>query len=634
MEYKEYNEKDLQSFEYETTIQSDGKIIGVCELGKATIQMINDSNNYSTFKESWIKTPHGSFYIYDVSPVQEKVNIKLECYDIKYKLDTLYNKEKHIFPLTLKKWRNSIFDDCGVEYDDSDFPNSDLILNEQPSIEEGSTNRDIIKMISEAGCSTIITDNNDKFYFDWFDDTTEPYKIIDWLELTTENENSKAINTVVLGRGNTEDNVYYPESKSEFPVEFRIDNNYILDPQEVDSDEDKRYDVILDIYDRVDGFSYLTFNIRTQSVDKKLSIKLGQRIKYQDIWENELIAYVMTKKITWLGGDLSKDDNYEIILSAEEIKETSTNLDYSSNIKNSLLEVTRKTDKNSGQIEDLVKKTDEYGEDFTKIYQDVLNIINSVQNTGGSNLIKNSVMFAYNNDNEPDDWNLEGDGVLSIQSSPEANSAGSLSGHTFTLNNKLVKQKIEVKANINENDLTYYTFSTKIKKNAVGSCYVKIYNSMEEYIIRLDEGEESYYGDYEIKKLLPKENYYIIEFYGSDDSNATFTDNMFAVGEYKSQWQQASGEIMNTQVNININGVLVKSSVYQGDYTVMSPLEFAGYSKINGVITKVFSLNKDITLVKKLEAEDEIKMPPIKIVPITSGKLQGWAFVPSIGGKN
>jgi hypothetical protein len=85
---------------------------------------------------------------------------------------------------------------------------------------------------------------------------------------------------------------------------------------------------------------------------------------------------------------------------------------------------------------------------------------------------------------------------------------------------------------------------------------------------------------------------------------------------------------MNTQVNINVDGVLVKSSIYEGDYTVMSPLEFAGYSNINGTITKVFTINKDTTKVTKLEAEKEIKMPPIKIVPVTEGEIQGWAFVP------
>ena len=129
--------------------------------------------------------------------------------------------------------------------------------------------------------------------------------------------------------------------------------------------------------------------------------------------------------------------------------------------------------------------------------------------------------------------------------------------------------------------------------------------------------------------FLSDERYYIIEFYGSTDSNVIFTDNMLAIGEQKSQWTQANGEVMNTQVNINLDGITVKSSVYLGDYTVISPLEFAGYSIINGSPTRVFSLNKDVTEVKKLLASDEITMPPIKIVPITEGDLLGWAFVPS-----
>lgn len=277
---------------------------------------------------------------------------------------------------------------------------------------------------------------------------------------------------------------------------------------------------------------------------------------------------------------------------------------------------------------------DTVDKNYTELNQTIDEFKYSVQNAGGSNLIKNSVMFAYDENNNPISWETELDGNLLINSSAEALTSGSLSGHVFTLNNKIVRQKIEVKISSDDQEPTYYTFSTKIKKDVTGNCYVKIYNSNEEYLIKLLEGQDSFYSDYEIKGLLPKDTYYIIEFYGSDDSNATFTDNMFSVGEYRSQWSQANGEIMNTQVNINENGVLVKSSIYQGDYTVMSPLEFAGYSKINGVITKVFSLNKDTTLVKKMESEDEIKMIPIKIVPITSGDLQGWAFVPSTGGAN
>lgn len=360
MNYKNYDEKNIQTFEYETTMISDGHIIGTCELGKATIQLINDSNEYSTFKDSWIKTVHGSFYIYDVSPVQEKVNIKLECYDIKYKLDTPYNSSKHKFPCTLKNWRNSIFIDCGVEYDNSDFPNSDLVLENEPYIENNASNRTVIKMIAEAGASAVVTDENDKFYFSWFEDTV--HKVDDWIELTTEKEGSKPINTVVLGRGDVEDNVYYPINKPTDPIEFRIDNNYILDPQDTSSSDDLRYDTRVPIYQQINGFSYLVFSMRSQSISNKLSIKLGHKVQYIDIWGNELIAYVMTKKINWLGGDLSDDDNYEITLSAERISESSTDLSYAGSIKDDVTRVERKADKNAKKIEDLVSEVNQYDE--------------------------------------------------------------------------------------------------------------------------------------------------------------------------------------------------------------------------------------------------------------------------------
>mgnify|MGYP001519272716 FL=1 len=159
--------------------------------------MINESNEYSSFKGKWISTPKGSFYIYNVEPVQEKVNIKLECYDVKYKLDTLYVSSKHSFPCTLKEWRNSIFDECELIYDNSDFPNSDLVLQTEPYVESGASNRQVISMIAQAGASFVITDENDKFYFNWFTNTV--HEITDWTELTTEKETSKAINCVVLG---------------------------------------------------------------------------------------------------------------------------------------------------------------------------------------------------------------------------------------------------------------------------------------------------------------------------------------------------------------------------------------------------------------------------------------------------
>ncbi len=368
--------KYIQTFEYETSMISDGNILGTCELGTATIQMINDSNTYSSLKGQWIKTIHGSFYVYDVKPVQEKVNIELSCYDIKYKLDTPYDSSKHTFPCTLKAWRNSIFTECGVDYDDSDFPNSDLNLTEEPYVGDNPSNRQVISLIAQAGASAVITDKNDKFYFKWFKNTNN--NITDWLELTTEKEATSPINVIVLGRGDVEDNVYYPETLPENKKELRIDNNYILDPQ-IAGETDRRYTVRKPIYNQINGFSFIPFSIRTQNVKNKLSIDLGDKVSYTDIWGNNLSSYVMTKKITYLGGDPSDDDNYEITLSAEEINETSTEYSYGSSIEQRLSKVEITTDKQNKKISALVEETNTKITDIEKSvpkYQTELDIYN------------------------------------------------------------------------------------------------------------------------------------------------------------------------------------------------------------------------------------------------------------------
>ena len=250
-----------------------------------------------------------------------------------------------------------------------------------------------------------------------------------------------------------------------------------------------------------------------------------------------------------------------------------------------------------------------------------------VQHSGGANLILNSVGFAGFQS-----WEYEG--AVAHISNAELTLNGSQSGGAFVFNGGKIIQKITVKADtedIPQPQKTYYTFSTIIKKGLQGTCYFKVYNDVENYIIELGENEESNYQEYQLKGLLPKQSFYYVEIYGSENSNATFTDNMCNIGVIKTPYQQAYGEILNTQVNITTNGVIVKSNVYDGSYTVMSPLEFSGYAKVNNEITRVFSLNGDTTEVEKLKAKTQISMNPIKIVSLQSGENEGWAFVPSGG---
>lgn len=564
---------------------------------------------------------YGSFLVTETTTVKDTGVTSIVGYDKMINSMKEYSKLTTDYPINLYDYTKKLCLACGLELANDTFTNAGWEIKQElwENI-NGITYRDILVQIAQATASTCIITNEDKVYFKYITDTKEQLTYDNMKKLKLEPKYGE-INSVVLSRTPQEDNIYMRDEESiqiNGLTEYKIENNEIIDKD--------RDSAMTPIYNILHGIGYYPFETTTEG--------LG----WYEIADNFNIVNDIGDKFntTLFNFSIQIDGGIKETLKTVADTKTQTQYQYATTIAKRVKNTEIIVNKQEQYIEQLV--TDMYEEDgvlhenFTKIYQDIDEIINSVQNSGGSNLIKNSVMFAYDEKNNPNNWEVEGDGTLNISSSAEALNSGGLSGHTFTLLDKTVRQTVNVKVDSDDipaEQKVYYTFSTKIKKDVTGMCYVKLYNANEEHIIQLNEGDSSFYGDYEIKALLPKDTYYIVEFYGSSDSNATFTDNMLAVGEYKTQWTQANGEIMNTQVNINLDGVLVKSSVYLGDYTIMSPLEFAGYSNINGNITKVFSLNKDTTLVKKLEAEDEVKMVPIKIVPITNGDLQGWAFVPS-----
>lgn len=556
---------------------------------------------------------YGSFLVTEITTVKDTGVTTIVGYDKMVSSMREYTKLDVEYPIDLYNYSKKLCEACGLELANTSFTthNDWEITQELWENINGITYRDILVQIAQATGTTCIISNDDKVYFKSLTETGEQLTYDNMKKLKLEPMYGE-INSVILARTPQEDNIFMRDEDSirnNGLTEYKIENNEI-----VDKDRDN---AMTPIYEALRGISYYPFETTTEGLGwYEIADSITIVNDTGDLFKTSLFNYTIT-----VDGAIK-----EILKTVADTK-TQTQYQYATTIakrvKNTEIVVDKQGQKISELVTDMYEEDGIINENFTRVDQDIRNIINSVQNSGGNNIIKNSVMFAYDSDNNPKDWTVEGNGTLIIDSNVESLGAGGLSGHSFTLVNKKATQRVSVSTD------NYYTFSTKIKKDTTGSCYVKLYNSNEEHIIEIPIGENVFYKDYELKELKPKDNYYIVEFYGSADSNATFTDNMLAVGSYKSQWTQANGEVMNTQVNINLEGVLVKSSVYLGDYTVMSPLEFAGYSNINGAITKVFSLNKDTTLVKKLEAEDEVKMVPIKIVPITTGDLQGWAFVPS-----
>ena len=565
---------------------------------------------------------YGSFQITQATYTKDTGVTKATGYDLMLNAMKEYSVLNVTYPINLYDYTKELCTACGLELGNTSF----VVNGTWPIKEElwenidGITYRDIFVQIAQATASTCIIAADDKIYFKPVNTTNENLTYNNLKTFKVE-EKYGPINSVILSRTPQEDNIYMSDDESiniNGLTEFKIENNEILDKD--------RDNALTPIFNALHGLTYYPVEVSTEGLGW---FEIADSFNIVNSSEGTFNTILFNFSLT-IDGGISET------LKSTALTKTQTQYQYATTIAKRVKNTEIIVNKQEQYIENLV--TDMYEEDgivqenFTKVYQDINNIVSSVQNTGGNNLLLNSVMFAYDNDNIPSNWDVSGNGQLIISSSSEALSNGGVSGHVFTLLDKKVSQKINVTPDSDDiptDEKIYYTFSTKIKKDATGTCYVKIYNSNEEHIIELNEGENSFYGDYQLQALLPKDNYYIIEFYGSEDSNATFTDNMFALGTYKSTWTQANGEIMNTQVNINIDGVLVKSSVYAGDYTIMSPLEFAGYSNLNGTITKVFTVNKDTTEVNKLKSKYEIKMYPIKIVPIIEGDIQGWAFVPT-----
>jgi hypothetical protein len=562
---------------------------------------------------------YGSFLVSEQTVTKDTGVTEIVAYDKMINAMEPYNAElfKDLYTIDLYAYTEELCKACGLELYNDSFPvNGDwLIEGDLWENINGITYRDIFVQIAQATATTCII-HDDQVYFKPITATLERLTYDNMLKLKLEPLYGE-INSVVLSRAPQEDNVYYRDEESvalHGLTEFRIENNEILDKD--------RESAIEPIFDELLGVSFYPFETTTEGLGW---YEIGDHFTIENDTGGAFPTTLFNYSITIDGGIK------ETLKTTVESK-AQTQYQYAKSLAKRVKNAEIIVNKQEQYIKSVVSdKVDDLNEKYTEIYQDIDRIEQRVQNSGGSNLLKNSVMFSLDNNSKPHDWSLFTDGIT-VQDDAESLHNGGISGRSFTLTSNEVTQKVGVRVST-EADPATYSFSIRIKKGEVGSCSIAIYNDVEEYEISLAAGESSYYGEYVIEGLRPQMNYYSISI-GVSGGTATFTDCMFASGANASKWTQANGEVMNTQVCVSIDGVVVKRG--DGDYTAMTPLEFAGYANIGGTLKRVFSLNKDVTLVNKLEAEDEIKMGTIKIVPINSSSMQGWAFVPSTsdGGNN
>jgi len=564
----------------------------------------------------------GSFLISTCEVAEDKGSTTITAYDLMIYTMTKYDPNAFTYPTTVGALYTKIASLCGLEVETAAIPFASLAIDiDLYANISGTQYRNIIEDIAILGGQIAIINEDGELALRSLKTPTNTVKTLTYAELKKFKLKGKygEVNSLVLSRQPQEDNVALQDTTSidaNGLTEIKIANNEIIDKQ--------RETVATDIFGYYDGLTYYPFEATTIGLGY---FELGDKHIIQDNDANAYQIRIMSHKLT-VDGSL-----VETIMSSEPTK-TQTNYAIAggldNRVKNTEIIVDKQNQQITSVVSDVATLDDTTTENFSRIDQNLTDITQAVQTTGGINLLRNSAFYQTNPDGTPTMWTPSGSGTYSIQASPEAGSNGSLSANTVTLTGVTMKQKVTVVADtseIDEANKTYYSFKVLVKKGSLGTLTVKVYNDTETHTTTIPAGTIKNYDEVSFEALLPTQNFYWVELTGDASAVAVFTDSMFSVGKYPSAWQQANGEILNTNVNINENGIIVKSSVFAGDYTAITPLEFSGYSKIGSTLVKAFTLNKDQTQVKKLYASDEMAMPPIKIVPITTGSVTGWAFV-------
>lgn len=566
------DDADIQAFEIEDSVVSDEQAIGSFNLNTATIKLVNLNKKYDDLKGKWLDTVLGKLYVNEQKTEQGQITTELSCYDLAYAFDKLYQPVAFEFPTTVGKWLEAICKQADVPLATPTFTNSDVVLEFQPYLPDEASLRDAVREIAGAsGGFAQIIDN--KLHVKWFENTT--YEAKDWFELT-QAEEVPAVNVVVLGRGELESNIMYPEVAPQNPYELRIDDNQIL--------LDKEEDTIVPIYNQVNGFKYQIFKLRFIGLK---GLKAGQRIKYKDINGDTITTPVMSHTLSFLGGDYTDPNAYESTLESVQLKETNTTYKYAGTITKTVRRTEAHVNKIDGDIqlitEDVNHVWDEFGNYYTTGQSDILlqtavdGLMNTFSNSGGNNLIKNSSLYFGSEDNY-DYW----DGKL-------AQTETDLSASKKAL----FLKKGTVLQNIGNLVPSYVSLRFNYKKtgSAIDTTAKLIFNGTE-YAFSNE-------GTIEITANVGS-GAVSIAFEASDDKQFIVYDLMLNYGQgVYLPYQQAQNELKSTQVSI-AEEIKVESNT-ENTITTLGARGLEGRNKTTNEI--VFKQTDTGTYSKHIETE-------------------------------
>jgi len=224
----------------------DGQIINNNIKAKYGLKIGNDYEYivYNTFN------PYSTEINYDTSIAKTIAYDNMVKFMLEYNLGDL----QLTYPCTILQLVKAICNYCGVQLYSENFYNKDLSIETDLFTSLNCTYRDILDYVCQATCTTAII-KDDKLYFK-VPEETNVIITPNLLKKLKIKEHFGGCNSLVLGRGDLNDNIY---SKDDTLIardglqEIRFDNNEIIDK--------RREQVIDGMFNQIKGLEYYSYNV-------------------------------------------------------------------------------------------------------------------------------------------------------------------------------------------------------------------------------------------------------------------------------------------------------------------------------------------------------------------------------------
>lgn len=324
----------------------------------------------------------GNYVVKDVEKQEDTASFKITCYDKLLYSMIDYESPDILYPITIKNYINAVCEYLGLTFKNineefanhnKEIPNELYLTTDGKSL--GYTFRDVLDELAQVTASTICLNENDELEIRYINDTGDTIDE-EFLKNVNINFGEKfgPVNVVVLSRSGGSDNIYYPETLPENPVEIKISDNQIMN-------FNNRDEFMPAIYEKLNGLEYYVNDFSSTGIAyyelcDRYNVKIGNK-EYSCVMFNDELLITQ---------GLQEDIFTEL---PEETKTDFTKADKTDRRINQVYLI---VDKQNQTITSAVKKIEENVMDLTDIknsdkeQQDSIDNINGTLNSTNSNI--------------------------------------------------------------------------------------------------------------------------------------------------------------------------------------------------------------------------------------------------------